>query len=74
VRGKTRCRFHGGVDQELSEAGRQAISEASKREWAKWREAMGLDPSWRYGSTWLSRRQRETAADALVRKKPEPST
>jgi hypothetical protein len=77
VRGKTRCRLHGGADQELSPEGRKAISEASKREWAKWREQIGLDPDWRYGSTWLSRRKRETAADWLAkhgRWKPEEPT
>jgi hypothetical protein len=66
-----RCYLHGGVPSELSEAGRNAISEASKREWAKWRADRGLDPSWRYGRTWLSRRKRETAADAIARKKLE---
>lgn len=73
TRGHRRCRLHGGVDQELSPEGRKAISEASKREWAKWRQQVGLDPDWRYGSTWLSRRKRETAADYVAKAKRGPA-
>jgi hypothetical protein len=74
MKGRTRCRLHGGAAQELSEAGRKAISEASKREWAKWREERSLPTTWRYGKTWLSRRKRETAADYIAKhdgRKPE---
>jgi hypothetical protein len=76
VRGEKRCACHGGIKGELSPEGRKAISEASKREWRTWRQERGLSPDWRYGSTWLSRRKRETAADWIARNKSddEPST
>jgi hypothetical protein len=50
--------------------GKARVGEASAREWRKWRQQVGLDPDWRYGSTWLSRRQRETAADWVAKHGP----
>ena len=47
-----------------------AISEASKREWRKWRASRHLPENWRYGSAWLSRRKRETAADYIAEHGP----
>jgi hypothetical protein len=70
VRGEKRCVVHGGIKGKLSPEGRRAISEASKREWRKWRQQVGLNPDWRYGSTWLSRRKRETAAAYIERHGP----
>jgi hypothetical protein len=74
-----RCRQHGGRSTgPKTEAGRKVISEMRKREWAEWRQQVGItDPDWRYGSTWLSRRRRETASDYLAkhgRWKPEEPT
>jgi hypothetical protein len=70
-----RCYVHGGASTgPKTLEGRKRISDMRKAEWAKWREQMGLDPSWRYGKTWLSRRKRETAADRLARDKLEEPT
>jgi hypothetical protein len=70
--GRTRCRFHAGLSTGPRTAeGKARVAAAVKASWAKWREQMGLDPSWRYGSTWLSRRKRETAAQWLAANKPE---
>jgi uncharacterized protein YbdZ (MbtH family) len=68
--GKTRCRLHGGADQELSPDGKARISEASRREWAQWRAAMGLPEDWRFVH---SRRRggRQSAAQWLAKHRPE---
>ena len=60
--------MHGGPSKgPVTPEGKARVGEASRREWAEWRRQVGLDPGWRYGSTWLSRRQRETAASHIER-------
>jgi hypothetical protein len=65
IRGQKRCRVHGGIKGELSDAGRKVISEASQREWREWRAERGLPETWRYSD---SRRRggRQTAAQWLA--------
>jgi hypothetical protein len=48
--GSLRCRMHGGLRNSgpRTDAGRKAVSAALKRDWAAWRETMGLPPDWRY--------------------------
>jgi hypothetical protein len=61
-----RCRHHGGKSTgPRTEEGKRRVGEASRREWAKHRAALGLPPDWRYVQ---SRRRggRQTAAQWLA--------
>jgi hypothetical protein len=75
AKGRKRCRFHAGLATgPRSDAGKARVGEAQREFWRRWREARGLPSDWRYGRTWLSRRQRETARHWLERNgkvKPE---
>jgi hypothetical protein len=65
--------MHGGPSRgPITPEGKAVVGAASAREWQTWREARGLPPDWRYGKTWLSRRQRETAAHWVEANKPTP--
>jgi hypothetical protein len=72
VRPGGRCRLHGGLNTgPASPEGKRAVGDAQREGWKRWRAEMGLPEDWRYGSTWLSRRKRETAADWLAKHRPE---
>jgi hypothetical protein len=66
-----RCRLHGSKSTgPRTPEGKARVSAAVKSAWREWRRQVGLNPDWRYGSTWLSRRKRETAADHIARHGP----
>jgi hypothetical protein len=72
MKGGVRCRLHGGfgISGPKTVEGRARIAEAQRAAWKRWREQVGVPEGWRYGSTWLSRRRRETAADWLAKHDP----
>jgi hypothetical protein len=66
-----KCYRHGGASTgPRSESGRRAISEASTRDWKRWRQDRQLPEDWRYDD---SRRRggRQTAAQWVAENRPE---
>jgi hypothetical protein len=74
VKGWPVCRMHGAGGGAKTDEGKARIAEAQRKAWARWRAEAGLPADWRYGSTWLSRRKRETAADWLAARGDEGSS
>jgi hypothetical protein len=66
-----RCRHHGGKSTgPRTPEGKRRVGEASAREWAKHRAALGLPPWWRSRDNQVCRQKRESAADYIAKHGP----
>jgi hypothetical protein len=72
MRGRPRCKFHGGYALGPTTAeGKARIGEVQRAAWAAWRAELGLPPDWRSGANQVCRQKRKrlglTAAEYLAK-------